>query len=570
MRRVISLARALSSRSPPVSGLHQASTLSRNPAVAAEKSWVQPPFFQAQGGQGGTTVWAMGALGLLLGAQQAAAAMAEKAPPVEGEPDSMPEMEKVVSQARAGVEERLVALRLLHHPTDLPSVTIAAKGEDVSVKFLLSPTCDFSHLIADAVTRLGDGTPGKEMVVNAEDSALFRQLTILPRDRRVRCVWMLVTMRNPFFGEDGPSEIEFLKKGFLSTKELDAIVSCFAIASGLDPNDRRRNVPTKERTNIRVRKTKSLEGLEGMGVKIYGLENVDAAEPCDQISWDTIAGYHEQKREIEDMVLLALKRPEVFDNIARGTRRKFESNRPRAILFEGPPGTGKTSCARVIASQAGVPLLYVPLEAVMSKYYGESERLLAKIFTAGNELPGGAIVFLDELDSFATSRDNEMHEATRRLLSVLLRQMDGFEQDKKIVVIAATNRKQDLDPALLSRFDTSVAFNLPDESTREEIAAQYARHLSTSELKALAAVSDGLSGRDIHDLCQHAERRWASKVIRGSLAGNPPAEGLPPIQEYINCAEQRRHTIVRYGDGNGEYLRVGDDRPLGTPVVCTL
>lgn len=116
-------------------------------------------------------------------------------------------------------------------------------------------------------------------------------------------------------------------------------MSCFAIASGLDPNDRRRNVPTKERTNIRVRKTKSLEGLEGMGVKIYGLENVDAAEPCDQISWDTIAGYHEQKREIEDMVLLALKRPEVFDNIARGTRRKFESNRPRAILFEGPPGT---------------------------------------------------------------------------------------------------------------------------------------------------------------------------------------------------------------------------------------
>jgi hypothetical protein len=148
----------------------------------------------------------------------------------------------------------------------------------------------------------------------------------------------------------------------------------------------------------------------------------------------------------------------------------------------------------------------------VSKYYGESERLLASIFTAGNELPEGAIIFLDEIDSMAMTRDGEMHEATRRMLSVLLRQMDGFEQDKRIVVIAATNRKQDLDPALLSRFDTSVAFNLPDQSTREEITSQYARHLTSTELKAFGSACEGMSGRDIHDVCQQAERRWASKV----------------------------------------------------------
>jgi hypothetical protein len=165
-----------------------------------------------------------------------------------------------------------------------------------------------------------------------------------------------------------------------------------------------------------------------------------------------------------------------------------------------------------LVSLQGVPLLYVPLEVVVSKYYGESERLLASIFTAGNELPEGAIIFLDEIDSMAMTRDGEMHEATRRMLSVLLRQMDGFEQDKRIVVIAATNRKQDLDPALLSRFDTSVAFNLPDQSTREEIASQYARHLTSTELKAFGSASEGMSGRDIHDVCQQAERRWASKV----------------------------------------------------------
>lgn len=123
---------------------------------------------------------------------------------------------------------------------------------------------------------------------------------------------------------------------------------------------------------------------------------------------------------------------------------------------------------------------------------------LAKIFNAANELPDGAIVFLDQLDShFATRREIYVGEATRRMLSILLRQMDSFQQDKKNVVISATNRNSaDLDPAL---FDTSVAFNLPDDGTREEIAS--------SELRSLAAVSDGMSGHDIRHMCQQAERR---------------------------------------------------------------
>ncbi|KAH8958947.1 hypothetical protein BDL97_06G054400 [Sphagnum fallax] len=468
--------------------------------------------------------------------------------------------QEVVQQVRSGVDDRIVCLKLCDQI--LPPLTIAAKGQQVSVRFPMSPTCDVSHLIVDVVSRLGeptnDGNNGSEMVVRAWDSAVARQLTIsspgttgLPtmgggsdQPASNQSPAMITETENlcvlvfePLLGGFESSEVEFLKKGFLSSKELDAIVSSLSIAGGIDPgieertgarqaskeaegvpessgdgsieggtfdgstsrSGRRYPAPSgpsklsKERLPERLPvtvKAKTLEGLEAMGVKIYGLENNGVLEG-EHVSWDNIAGYHDQKREIEDMVLLALKRPEVYDSIARGTRRRFESNRPRAILFEGPPGTGKTSCARVIASQAGVPLLYVPLEVVVSKYYGESERLLASIFTAGNELPEGAIIFLDEIDSMAMTRDGEMHEATRRMLSVLLRQMDGFEQDKRIVVIAATNRKQDLDPALLSRFDTSVAFNLPDQSTREEIASQYARHLTSTELKAFGSASEG-------------------------------------------------------------------------------
>ncbi|KAG2684373.1 hypothetical protein I3760_10G073900 [Carya illinoinensis] len=249
----------------------------------------------------------------------------------------------------------------------------------------------------------------------------------------------------------GQQEIEFMKQGSLSPKELDAFVSVLELAGGKLKQNKTLERKPREGNAVVPSAEKSVASLESMGVRIYGLNEARGYSSNCEISWDAIAGYDQQKREIEDTILLALHSPEVYDDIARGTRRKFESNRPRAVLFEGPPGTGKTSCARVIANQAGVPLLYVPLEVVMSKYYGESERLLGKVFSLANELPNGAIIFLDEIDSFAVARDNEMHEATRRILSVLLRQIDGFEQDKKVVVIAATNRKQDLDPALIRK-----------------------------------------------------------------------------------------------------------------------
>ncbi|KAJ8424013.1 hypothetical protein Cgig2_000791 [Carnegiea gigantea] len=202
----------------------------------------------------------------------------------------------------------------------------------------------------------------------------------------------------------------------------------------------------------------------------------------------------------------------------------------------------------------GVPLLYVPLEVVLSKYYGESERLLGKVFTLANELPDGAIIFLDEVDSFAIARDSEMHEATRRILSVLLRQIDGFEQDKRVVVIAATNRKQDLDPALISRFDSMITFGLPDQQNRQEIAAQYAKHLTKPELAEFAMVTEGLSGRDIRDVCQQAERRWASK------AGDAKEGSLPPLQEYIESAMNRRKSLLEIEEQRSQNPGIRRDR----------
>lgn len=180
------------------------------------------------------------------------------------------------------------------------------------------------------------------------------------------------------------------------------------------------------------------------------------------------------KRDIEDTVLLALTHGDIYDKITQATRMKNETNRPKCILFEGPPGCGKTTSAKIISQQVEIPLVYMPLEAIMSKFYGESESKLAEIFEAASAM-GSVILFIDEVDSLATSREAGLHEATRRILSTLLRKIDSFESEGEVLVICATNRKKDLDPALISRLDLSIRFELPESSTRAEIFQRYAK-----------------------------------------------------------------------------------------------
>ncbi|CAL9774356.1 unnamed protein product [Musa acuminata subsp. burmannicoides] len=458
--------------------------------------------------------------------------------------------DKIVRQVKQRLEELLRTKGMQRG--SYPAFTVSAKGNKVTIKFIVPPACEISHLIVNIVKHLGETAEhyggGSEMLLRAWDSAAAWQITLSSSEKEEGdlCIMLFKTLLDSEY-----CEIEFIKQGSYSFKELEAVVSALKLAgersnikksSGRNPNvfKRNDNYDAKQLASIE----KSVSALEGMGVRVYGLDETSSFPWDGTISWENIAGYDEQKREIEDTILLALQSPEIYDEIARGTRCKFETNRPRAVLFEGPPGTGKTSSARVIAQQAGIPLLYVPLEVIMSKYYGESERLLGNVFSLANELPSGAIIFLDEVDSFAVARDSEMHEATRRILSVILRQIDGFEQEKQVVVIAATNRKQDLDPALISRFDSLISFSLPDQKTREEIGAQYAKHLLKAELVLLASATEGMSGRDIRDVCQQAERHWASKRIRGQAPKDAEGSGkLPPIEEYIRSAEQRREAV---------------------------
>jgi len=263
------------------------------------------------------------------------------------------------------------------------------------------------------------------------------------------------------------------------------------------------------------------ETLEELGAVVF--------ESSPDFKEDRIAGYERTKREVRETIVLPLVHPEIFMAVGEMARTRPGASVPRAVLFEGPPGTGKTTMARIIASQSGIPLIYVPVESIMSKWFGESERRLDAIFGGAGAF-ARSIVFLDEIDAFAGSRDRPMHEGTRRILSVLLRQMQGLVDTSNVMVIGATNRKDDLDPALLSRFNLFVHFPLPDAEERAAILAYYAKHLEPADVAALSAVSEGRSGRELEDACGVAERIWASHIIATNLSVTPP-----PVETYLTA-----------------------------------
>ena len=230
------------------------------------------------------------------------------------------------------------------------------------------------------------------------------------------------------------------------------------------------------------------------------------------VTYEDIGDLEEAKQRIREMVELPMKAPELF--------RHLGIEPPKGILLHGPPGCGKTLLAKAVATETGAHFISINGPEIMSKYYGESEARLREIFQEAEE-NAPSIIFIDEVDAIAPRRSEVTGEVERRVVAQLLALMDGLKKRGQVIVIAATNRPEAVDPALRrpGRFDREISIGIPDRKARLEILQIHSRNMPLAEdvdLEEIASVTYGYSGADLAAICReaamHALRRFLPKI----------------------------------------------------------
>ncbi|KAK0402828.1 hypothetical protein QR680_016559 [Steinernema hermaphroditum] len=226
----------------------------------------------------------------------------------------------------------------------------------------------------------------------------------------------------------------------------------------------------------------------------------DCEEGVQDVGYDDIGGCRKQMAQIKEMVELPLRHPQLFKSIG--------IKPPRGILLYGPPGTGKTLIARAVANETGAFFFLINGPEIMSKMAGESESNLRKAFEEC-EKNSPAILFIDEIDSIAPKREKAHGEVEKRIVSQLLTLMDGLKKRSHVVVIAATNRPNTIDPALrrFGRFDREIDVGIPDAVGRLEVLRIHTKNMKLAEdvnLEEVANDTHGMVGADLASLCSEA------------------------------------------------------------------
>ncbi|TKJ22596.1 MAG: AAA family ATPase [Promethearchaeota archaeon Loki_b31] len=238
----------------------------------------------------------------------------------------------------------------------------------------------------------------------------------------------------------------------------------------------------------------------------------DEERGTDYVTYEDVGGLDREIQRVREMVELPLRHPSLFKRIG--------IDPPKGILLRGPPGCGKTLLARAVANESEAYFISINGPEIMSKFYGESEKKLRKIFIDAEE-KSPSIIFIDEIDAIAPKRETVTGEVERRVVAQLLALMDGLHSRGKVIVIGATNRPNSLDPALRrpGRFDREIEIKVPNEKGRREVFQIHTRNMPLDKkisLKDYANITHGFVGADIMAVCREAAmaalRRYLPKI----------------------------------------------------------
>ena len=269
-------------------------------------------------------------------------------------------------------------------------------------------------------------------------------------------------------------------------------------------------------------------------VEPSGMREVMVEVP--KVRWEDIGGLEDVKQALKEAVEWPLKYPKLFEEAG--------IEPPKGILLFGPPGTGKTLLAKAVATESGANFIPVRGPEILSKWVGESERAIRKIFHRAR-MVAPSVVFFDEIDAIAPARGTDVNRVTERVVAQLLTEMDGVASLKDVIIMAATNRPDLLDPALLrpGRFDRIIYVPPPDEKAREEIFRVHTRNMKLCadvDLKELAKKTEGYTGADIAAVCKEA----GLNAIRRAVKEGKDSIGCVSMKDFEEALKKVKPSLT--------------------------
>lgn len=369
--------------------------------------------------------------------------------------------------------------------------------------------------------------------------------------------------------KSGSSETKFLQELILYA--ASAALSCLVLFVGLrqlDPNREASKKALEHKKEIAKRLGRPL-------IQTTPYEDVIACDVVNpdhiDVEFDSIGGLESIKQALCELVILPMRRPELFSHGKLLGPQK-------GVLLYGPPGTGKTMLAKAIAKESGAVFINVRISNLMSKWFGDAQKLVAAVFSLAYKLQP-AIIFIDEVDSFLGQRKTTDHEALTNMKTEFMALWDGFttDQNARVMVLAATNRPSELDEAILRRLPQAFEIGFPDRKERAEILKVILRGERVEDnisYDRIASLCDGYTGSDLFELCKKAAYFPIRDLLNDEKSGKPSTEPRPlselDLEKVIATSKKTQVAAHEYNSFRSQLAGLSRQTETDDPVQAAI